>query len=760
MSRFPTAVPDTRRPRSGPHDRLARWYEVERGRRRFEAKGDLATAVQEAGGGRSEYEYDLRGDVVLIREPNGAETRYSYDADRRLTEVRHPDGSTSVYEYDGQGRLAAADERGVGCRFAHDSRGRLVRLQRGDAPAAIYRYDAEGRVCEARAGAVTSSTAYDSHGRIRALDQTFDGVRLEARFEYDEAGLLSSLHLPGQSLPLNYRWDGRGRPLEVRRGEERLASFRYDDAARVSEVHFANGVVETSRSDPVDGRTMEVEAAREGKVLLRRRFTYSPSLQATGDGTSAYRYDALGRLTEVQKDGAVLLRYAHDAADNRSRSEGPEGRREYRHDLLGRLLEITTGDGVLIETRTYDRLGRLALRSSAGAEWTYRYDDADRLLEVRRNGTTRAEYVYDHKGRLVLSRTADDVERYFYGADDELLGVWDATGNLLWAAVRTPWGPLAEIVGGAVVFLHHDGQGTCLRRTDSEGKEVASFRLGPFGEILEATPGFRPIFKGRLWHADAGLFSFGARWYEPETGRFLTRDTYTGAPDDERLLHPAQPAGRQGVQRDAILGDWLKRPRVRHPYAFCGNDPVNVVDPSGHWSFGGVVLSLLGAIWTLPNTIFGLAIEITCLVGEVIRWIVWLVTAGNVSWATPGFDAKASGRLNAFALVFRGGWMGSFSRLMGITFGNVMFVNKDSDTHPQTSGGGPVSPTAYAGSVTLADKNEAFYEHELRHTNQYGWFGPFFHLGLPIWGVYIWDMMINGYRNGFFETDAREHGGI
>jgi hypothetical protein len=49
------------------------------------------------------------------------------------------------------------------------------------------------------------------------------------------------------------------------------------------------------------------------------------------------------------------------------------------------------------------------------------------------------------------------------------------------------------------------------------------------------------------------------------------------------------------------------------------------------------------------------------------------------------------------------------------------------------------------------------YEHELRHTNQYGWLGPFFHLGLPLFGVYEWQVILDGYQNSWLERDARAH---
>jgi RHS repeat-associated protein len=311
-------------------------------------------------------------------------------------------------------------------------------------------------------------------------------------------------------------------------------------------------------------------------------------------------------------------------------------------------------------------------------------------------------------------------------------------------------------------YRHHDHRGTCHLVTDAQGEVAARFAYAPFGAPTSeesASGDIAPIFDGRTWYAEIGLYYFGARWYDPETHRFLTPDTYTGGPDDARLVHPFGPASGQVERRAQILSAWLEQPYVRDPYAYCGGDPVNNSDPNGHWSFGGVLLSILGAIWTLPNTIFGLFLEILCLVGEVIRWLVWLITAGNVSWETPGFDVAASGRLNAFALVFTGGVLGSFSSLLGITFGNVFFVYKKWEEEPELSAPGDVSPSAYNGTVSFP-RHEALYEHELRHTNQYGWLGPFFHLGLPVFGFYEWDVILHGYKNAWTERNARAYGGI
>ena len=58
----------------------------------------------------------------------------------------------------------------------------------------------------------------------------------------------------------------------------------------------------------------------------------------------------------------------------------------------------------------------------------------------------------------------------------------------------------------------------------------------PFGRLRNEPPDFEcPLFTGRMWDAESGLYYFGARYYDPELGRFITPDPWTGGPDDVRL---------------------------------------------------------------------------------------------------------------------------------------------------------------------------------------------------------------------------------
>ncbi len=673
---------------------------------------------REREGALCRYSWNETGDLVGIVEADGSESSYAYDGLRRLSAVRHADGTSTRYRYGDHDRLVEIDSSCGKRRFEHDAAGRLAVIHRGDAGGVVYRYDAEGRVAEYRTALVSTRQRSDRWGRVTAICQTLNGVAIEMRLAYDAASRLRELCLPGGTI--RYEWDAKGRPAQVSFEDRMVARFEYDDAEKTCRAFLANGVVEESVADRIDSRPLARRWTRNGEVLERLEYAYDPAGKILGDGEREYRYDDLGRLAAARcLDTGNEWCYRYDALDNRLDPSLPGDPREYR------------------------------------------FDDAGQLIEVRVGGEVAARFTYDAKGRLAAMEAGGRVERYLYGPADGLFAVTDGEGRALRLYLCTPFGCLAEIDGGAIRFLHQDERGTGLFVTDGSGRTVARQRCDPFGLPLSdgaMNKNFAPWFGGRIGNPAVRLYYFGSRWYDPALGRFLTPDAYTAAPDDARIVHALASSKAQALVRGQLLQDWLRRPRTRNRYAFCGNDPVNCVDPNGNWSFGRELLTLLGAIWTLPNTIFGLLLEITCMIGEVIRWIVYVVSLFNVNldWATLGFDEADSERLNAFALVFRGGWLGSFPSLLGITFGNVFFVYEN--WKESFAPGGEVSPPAYGGTVTFP-RHDSLYEHLLRHTNQYGWFGPFFHLGLPRFGVYEWDVILHGHRDSLLEKDARDHGG-
>ncbi len=69
-------------------------------------------------------------------------------------------------------------------------------------------------------------------------------------------------------------------------------------------------------------------------------------------------------------------------------------------------------------------------------------------------------------------------------------------------------------------------------------------------------------FTGKKLDEEAGLYYFGARYYDPSLGRFITADSLVQNPGN---------------------------PQTLNRYSYCGNNPVNMIDPTGHFFWAAIV---------------------------------------------------------------------------------------------------------------------------------------------------------------------------
>jgi RHS repeat-associated protein len=99
-----------------------------------------------------------------------------------------------------------------------------------------------------------------------------------------------------------------------------------------------------------------------------------------------------------------------------------------------------------------------------------------------------------------------------------------------------------------------DGNGSIVGVTNRTGKVTSTYSYDPWGTCTSSScpPTNSFGFDGGFL-SQSGLYHFGERYYDPNTGSWTQPD-------------PAGPSG------DPTLTD---------PYVFAGDDPVNSVDPSG-----------------------------------------------------------------------------------------------------------------------------------------------------------------------------------
>ena len=290
-----------------------------------------------------------------------------------------------------------------------------------------------------------------------------------------------------------------------------------------------------------------------------------------------YEYDKNGNIVKISENGLLTVRYAYDSVSRLIREDNRALGKTwlYSYDNKGNILskretaftlkadveecEFTSvqygynGDELLFvgtEACAYDALGNPSVYRGKAVSWsngrrmmsyggtaltydglgrrlskgniTYTYDGSNRVIKQ----SDGLEFLYDNDG---VAAVVQGENTYLYRKD--------AQGNIC---------ALLDSNGGVVVKYIYDAWGNHAV-VDADGNDITDE-----GHIGNKNP-YR--YRGYYYDADLKLYWLQTRYYDPETGRFVTID-------DISYLDP-----------ETINGLNL--------YAYCGNNPVMNVDPTG-----------------------------------------------------------------------------------------------------------------------------------------------------------------------------------
>ncbi|MEK7314463.1 MAG: RHS repeat-associated core domain-containing protein, partial [Deltaproteobacteria bacterium] len=148
-------------------------------------------------------------------------------------------------------------------------------------------------------------------------------------------------------------------------------------------------------------------------------------------------------------------------------------------------------------------------------------------------------------------------------------------------------------------YYHYDGIGTVTGLSNKLGYLTQSFSYDAFGNMLGARDEFRDAatggyrFSTKESNTKSGLVYFGARYYDPRIGRFITPDPLTWGPDDERTIRINGIPGDFIVQQVIyLIGS--SNPVLSHRYCYVFNNPANLVDPFGLSPFNSSIWTTIG----------------------------------------------------------------------------------------------------------------------------------------------------------------------
>ena len=224
----------------------------------------------------------------------------------------------------------------------------------------------------------------------------------------------------------------------------------------------------------------------------------------------------------------------------------------YVHDNANRLLEDDQF------TYTYDANGNLETKTdkiNPTQVTTYQWDAQNQLIRIDFPDGATATYKYDGLGRRIEKNVNGTITRYVYDGENILLE-YDGSNTF---KARYSHGeridqPLAVQRAGLGFFYYHaDHQGSIRNLTDSSGAIVNAYDYDAYGRMMTTSVSVPNPFTytGRERDAESGLYYYRARYYNPQTGRFLSEDPISFAAGDTNL------------------------------YRYVFNNPVNLIDPTG-----------------------------------------------------------------------------------------------------------------------------------------------------------------------------------
>jgi len=537
------------------------------------------TRVTDALAGITDYEYDANDGLVRISDASGHQTTYERDWAGRLIAITDPLGRRVTFTYDDADRVVAfrrAD--GSNVRYPRNALGWLTGIDYPSGPDVTYGYDAAGNTTTATYGSQWSANyTYDDVGRLGTA--TDNGRNLTLSYTYDPAGRRSGLRVSRGTTALHdqrYAYGAAGRLITL---TDQTASptiavgFRHDAASRLTRITDPGG----ARADYIydaAGRLAQVwhQDSRGGTVA-----TYSYTYDAEGNPiainettpmntfTTTYTYDTLDRLT-AEAYPRFSIAYAYDLVGNLTRRTDPRGAVNYTYDAAGQLQSRGS------ESFGHDPHGNLVSWRNARGTYGYTYNYENLLTGLTLPDRTTLGFTYDAFGRRLAVQGAGETRGFLYDGLDFLLG---GSSDLGQVAERYLYGD-GLLVGRQAAqtgftAYHGDGLGNVRFLADRNGHPFAAYRYDAFGRPAQAA-GIDPNpfrFVGQRSVYQHGvpawpMLLMGFRYYDPASGRFLTRDPWPGN---------------------------LFQPQSLNDYAYALDNPVRYSDPTGLRPTAGKVSS-------------------------------------------------------------------------------------------------------------------------------------------------------------------------
>lgn len=204
---------------------------------------------------------------------------------------------------------------------------------------------------------------------------------------------------------------------------------------------------------------------------------------------------------------------------------------------------------------------------------TYEYNEDNQLTKVvtKPGLDTTQTIMFTYNGdneriqktvaTIVSGITTTETVNYIYDGS-EIAQERDDLGNITAEYIYDEnSAPVSVTKNGQIYYFHYDGLGNVVFLTNPDGRVVSTCSYDAWGNITGKTGTIETPYTyrgkyGYVYDKETALYFLQSRYYDPQAGRFTTKDRFEG---------------------------FDERPLSQNPYVYCENDPINNVDPDGQW---------------------------------------------------------------------------------------------------------------------------------------------------------------------------------
>ncbi len=588
--------------------------------------------------------YNENGQMKRVDYGNGTRTDYSYNTQTlRLENLSTVDSQQSIvqnlsYAFDNVGNVKSITDASFGGTntqtFEYDALSRLTKAAGENYGTINYKYDSIGNMLQngnitmeydqngAGPHAVTShdngnrrlNVGYDPNGNMLSKE-TSSGVR---QFTYDIENRLTEVQSPKEEYVSNYEiplkpgWNFISLPVIVTEDISAILAYSGITKAQVSRYNpetqvWENFAYEQGKNLSQYNKFTTFDYGRGYEIYVDNACAIkitgaTPQSQRTLDLKAGW--NLIGAPTTSSIDAAKALEGVEYLSLRGASPKAGDEAISYNNVSI-----LTAGSSCFIKVSS-DQTWNIPREQEVTI---YAYDgDGGRVKQ----STVHSPQSIDETiyiGSLYESRTANDESRI--------------TKHIFLGSTR-----ICSVDHGPSTvdyhYYHQDHIGSSNVITDESGKVAKLMEYSPYGLTTREEGAYNTNYRftGKLFDTSTALYYYGARYYDPELGRFIQPDTIVPYPDD---------------------------PQSFNRYSYCRNNPITYIDPTGHafWdSFKKWIGNIVGAVAGIAATI---------------------MSGGNV---LAGFQVYsfASGMINAGIGAFSGDWSGvgaGIGGMVGSVFG-------------------------------------------------------------------------------------------